>query len=292
MGKAGRAACILTPLVLTLASFICLVLIEIAGWNKGLLPSYYMIKFNTTELDLSSAIAGVASGLGGDLPGGIPTAIPSNLPSAIPSGIKSQLPSGIQSNLPSAIPTGLGGLKKRADIGTSISSILGPLVQEIESEVADIYAVHLWNYCSSDKPSGVIDYCSPRQKDFYFNPLEVFAQKLKGTATTTGAATSVTTNAAVQSLINADPALATEAAALSSTISSDLGGIENSILPSGAKDALDAYQKASKAMFILYAISFWTTLATLGASIFAVCSRWGSFCTWILSAVSRPLPSS
>lgn len=53
MGKAGRIVCITTPWVLTVASFICLALIELAGWNKGQLPSYYFLKANFTGLDVS-----------------------------------------------------------------------------------------------------------------------------------------------------------------------------------------------------------------------------------------------
>ncbi|KAI6856310.1 hypothetical protein KC318_g22229, partial [Hortaea werneckii] len=55
MGKAGRVVCIFTPWALTIASLICLALIEIAGWNKGQLTSYYFMKANFTGLDVSAA---------------------------------------------------------------------------------------------------------------------------------------------------------------------------------------------------------------------------------------------
>ncbi|EME89252.1 uncharacterized protein MYCFIDRAFT_129792 [Pseudocercospora fijiensis CIRAD86] len=51
MGKAGRLACIFTPMALTIASFIALVLIEVAGWNT--LDSYYFFRANLTDLDVS-----------------------------------------------------------------------------------------------------------------------------------------------------------------------------------------------------------------------------------------------
>ena len=51
------------------------------------------------------------------------------------------------------------------------------------------------------------------------------------------------------------------------------------------KEALEAYRKIGKAMFYLYAVSFWATLATIVAGILAVCSRWGSLLTWILAFV-------
>ena len=55
MGKGGRIACILTPWLLTIASFICILLIEISGWNKSILPGYYFMKVNFTDLDVSGA---------------------------------------------------------------------------------------------------------------------------------------------------------------------------------------------------------------------------------------------
>ncbi|KAF7191350.1 SUR7 family protein pun1 [Pseudocercospora fuligena] len=51
MGKAARLACIFTPMALTIASFIALVLIEVAGWNT--LDSYYFFRANLTDLDVS-----------------------------------------------------------------------------------------------------------------------------------------------------------------------------------------------------------------------------------------------
>ena len=62
--------------------------------------------------------------------------------------------------------------------------------------------------------------------------------------------------------------------------------LENNLLGSTARKALEAYSKIGKAMFYLYAVSFWATLATIVAGILAVCSRWGSLLTWILAFVS------
>ena len=213
MGKAGRIACIFTPFALTVASFICLILIEIAGWNKGLLPSYYFLKVNFTDLDISSAT--------GDL----------------------------------------AGLADAATLTTAL--------QEIENNIADVYEIHLWNYCSGDNADGSIDYCSKREAQFTFDPIEVWG--LNATSTTSGA-TPTSSNTVIESAI--------------SSVTNDIGSIENNLLGSGTKDALDAYRKASKAMFILYAVAFWTTLATLALSIFAICSRWGSLCTWLFSSIS------
>jgi hypothetical protein len=35
MGKAGRIACIVTPMLLSLASLITMVFVEMGGWNAG-----------------------------------------------------------------------------------------------------------------------------------------------------------------------------------------------------------------------------------------------------------------
>ncbi|KAK5688018.1 hypothetical protein LTR17_026568 [Elasticomyces elasticus] len=57
MGKAGRIACITIPWALTVASFVCLVLIEIAGWGSGggMLQDYYFMKANFTNVTFSTA---------------------------------------------------------------------------------------------------------------------------------------------------------------------------------------------------------------------------------------------
>ena len=46
MGKAGRIACIATPMALSLAAFICLVLVFLGNYNKndGNLTSIYFMK--------------------------------------------------------------------------------------------------------------------------------------------------------------------------------------------------------------------------------------------------------
>ena len=57
MGKAGRIACIFTPWALTVASFICLILVELGGWrtHSTELNSLYFFQANFTGLDVSSA---------------------------------------------------------------------------------------------------------------------------------------------------------------------------------------------------------------------------------------------
>jgi hypothetical protein len=56
MGKGARIACIFTPWALTIASFVCLVLIELSGWNKSSpLGQFYFMQANFTGLDISGA---------------------------------------------------------------------------------------------------------------------------------------------------------------------------------------------------------------------------------------------
>jgi hypothetical protein len=52
MGKVGRIACIATPMVLTIISFILLIVVFIAGWNKGdsNLSSLYYFKVRLSSL--------------------------------------------------------------------------------------------------------------------------------------------------------------------------------------------------------------------------------------------------
>lgn len=53
MGKAGRVACIFIPMALTIASFICAILLQVAGWNT--LDSYYFFRANLTDLSVDGS---------------------------------------------------------------------------------------------------------------------------------------------------------------------------------------------------------------------------------------------
>ncbi|KAI9797077.1 MAG: hypothetical protein M1833_005682 [Piccolia ochrophora] len=52
MGKAGRFACIVVPMCLTLASLICILLVELGGTNKGMagLNDLYFLKIDPSDL--------------------------------------------------------------------------------------------------------------------------------------------------------------------------------------------------------------------------------------------------
>ena len=206
MGKAGRVACILTPWLLTIASFICIVLVEISGWNKGILPDYYFMKVNFTDLDVSGA-----------------------------------------SNLANT---------------TTLTAAL----KEAQGDLANIYEIHLWNYCNSSTTNDTIQQCSGRTAGFTFDFINTW-----GLNTTAAASDSGNTNSNNELQNAAD------------NIKDKTEELENNLLGSTARKALQAYRKIGKAMFYLYAVSFWATLATIVAGLLAVCSRWGSLITWILA---------
>lgn len=206
MGKAGRVVCIFTPMALTIASFICLVLIQVAGWNT--LDSYYFFKANLTAFD--------ATGSSGDN---------------------------------QALSDAIGQIKVAGGIG-------------------DVYNVHLWNYCYSNNSDGSDKTCSKRESQFVFNPIDIW-----GLNTTSESATTTTSSDnAVESAIN--------------SVKQNYDELEDELLGSSGKKALDAYKSVAKWMFIAYQIAFWCTLATIVLGLLAVCSRWGSLTTWILSFVS------
>ncbi|KAF4311525.1 Actin cortical patch SUR7/pH-response regulator PalI [Botryosphaeria dothidea] len=66
MGKVGRFACIFTPMALSLAAFICLIIVFLGNWNKndGNLTSIYFMK-----ADLSEFRSNISSLSSIDIPG-------------------------------------------------------------------------------------------------------------------------------------------------------------------------------------------------------------------------------
>ncbi|KAK5126744.1 hypothetical protein LTR85_009678 [Meristemomyces frigidus] len=213
MGKAGRIACIFTPWALTIASFVCLIMVELSGWNTGMESSLYFFEADFTNLTVSSASS--------------------------------------------------------AENTTTLTLALE--AAQTENLLADVYQIHLWNYCSANSSStnGTVDYCSKRQSEYYFDPVEVWG--LNSTTATSATSTSSSDNA-VESEI--------------STLKNNTEALENKILGKSGREALDAYKHVAKWMFIAYEVSFWTTLATIVCGILAIFSRWGSLLTWLFSVVS------
>ncbi|KAK3674990.1 hypothetical protein LTR78_005334 [Recurvomyces mirabilis] len=213
MGKAGRIACITIPWALTVASFLCLILIETSGWtNTTSTSQFYFLQADFRNLSTASA-----------------------------------------SNLANT---------------TTLTAALE--LAQSENQLAKLYQIHLWNYCSSSKTDGSIDFCSKKESQFVFDPLSVWG--LNGTNATSSSSDSAAANNVVQSEIN--------------QAKDSAEGLENKLLGKSGKAALDTYRHVAKWMFIAYEISFWTTLATIVCGILAIFSRWGSFFTWLFSIAS------
>lgn len=62
-------------------------------------------------------------------------------------------------------------------------------------------------------------------------------------------------------------------------------GVQNE-LPSHLRNGLTVYKDVSKWMFIAYVVAFLATVAELVVGVFAICSRWGSCVTSLISGVS------
>lgn len=216
MGKAGRIACIFTPMALTIASFVCMIFIEIGGWSSGssTLNNLYFMKADFTNITTATA---------GDL-----------------------------SN------------------STTLTAALE--LAKNNNELADIYEIHLWNYCQTNESDTTIDYCSSRSGSFWFDPIEVWHLN----ATNTTSLSTPTGSTELPSAVQSEEA----------KLENNATALETSLLGKSAADGLKAYKDVSKWMFIAYEIAFWTTLATILCGILAIFSRWGSFLTWLFSIVS------
>jgi len=115
-----------------------------------------------------------------------------------------------------------------------------------DKNLKDIYEVYMWNYCSGTKDNGT----SGGVKLDFCSPRK--AQ------------------------FWFDPV---EVWGLNGT------GITN-ILPSEFNKGLSLYHKASTWMFVAYTLSFWVTAASIVVGLLAICSRWGSCATTIVSSAA------
>lgn len=142
----GRVFCLTVPFAFTLASLVCICIIETAQiTNKDL----YFAKFHTQNLSVSveSAAGLVGRGL-----------LPSVNLKARDSGI-AHLHTEALSSSSSAVSSALSGTNLTAsDLG-----------------LADYYTVGLWNYCNRTSSNGsATRSCSDRKSQFYFDPFSVW----------------------------------------------------------------------------------------------------------------------
>jgi hypothetical protein len=133
------------------------------------------------------------------------------------------------------------------------------------------YRVYLWSYCTADKSAGDMDWCSKKSSSFVFDPVDIFALNTTSASAATG--TSSADNALESEINNAK---------------NNLEGKLDNVLGNSATSALKVYKKVAKWNFYAYQIAFWTTLITIVVGLLAICSRWGSLCTWIMAGVSLP----
>ncbi|KAG9960776.1 hypothetical protein KCU61_g6143, partial [Aureobasidium melanogenum] len=216
MGKAGRAVCIFTPMALTIASFICVLLINLGGIDKS----------STTLNDLHFFTADFTN-------------------------------------------------------FTTDSSTLGTVINLAKEEgfISNKYEIFLWNYCDSGNgtSSENITHCSARQTGFWFNPYKVWSLEK---------ALNATEDAASDLAGTSDSSVLSE---LESYVSSNADALYDKVLDSSTRKSIDLYKKVSKWMFAAYFAGLWALILTIIFGIFAVCSRWGSFLTWICAIISTIL---
>jgi hypothetical protein len=140
---------------------------------------------------------------------------------------------------------------------------------EASGQLKETYRVYLWNYCSANKTSGDIDYCSDRQSGFVFDPIQQFALNATDAEIPTG--TSSGDNAITSAINNAKE---------------NAQEFQDNVLGDAASGAMKVYKRVAKWNFIAYQVAFWTTVITIVVGLLAICSRWGSLCTWIMAIVS------
>jgi hypothetical protein len=210
MGKAGRIACITTPMVLTIASLIALAFVEVSGWSKGSpLNNNYMMSINFSNFSTAGADSG--------------------------------------------------------DLTTALTAASAAGILE------DQYRVYLWSYCTGDKADSTMDWCSNKQSGFVFDPVDLFKLNSTDGATPTGTSSS---DNAVESAIN--------------SVKDKYENSKDELLGDTASKAMSVYKRVAKWNFWAYQIAFWTTVITIVVGLLAICSRWGSLCTWIMAVVSLP----
>lgn len=151
MGKAGRIACIITPMALTLASLICFLCVMVGQLgNNNKAPStslgqdLYFFKASSPPHYIYNKLTG---------------------------------PQADTSNFTTDPQTILDKAKDEGDKFNINNDLLDALTGAASSkELKDFYQVGLWSYCEGEKKDGVekITYCSSSKTQFWFNPVEVW----------------------------------------------------------------------------------------------------------------------
>ncbi|KAL8750203.1 MAG: hypothetical protein Q9184_006506 [Pyrenodesmia sp. 2 TL-2023] len=140
MGKAGRFACIFTPMAMTIASLICLVIVGLGGTNKNNsnLNNLYFFRANTTDIAITPE---ALTNLNPDIAKNIP-----------------------HNALTDAVLNGATGATKEA---------LG--IKDFYHVSLWNYCAG-----DFDNGTDKVTYCSPRKNEFWFNPVEVWGLNQTG----------------------------------------------------------------------------------------------------------------
>ncbi|KAI5272964.1 hypothetical protein E4T47_03788 [Aureobasidium subglaciale] len=217
MGKAGRAVCIFTPMALTIASFVCVLLINLGGISKS----------SSTLQDLHFFSADFTN-------------------------------------------------------FTTDSSTLGTVINLAKQEgfISNRYEIFLWNYCDSGNgtSSQNITHCSARKTGFWFDPYQVWSLE-KALNATEDVASDLAGTGVDSSIISQ----------LESYVTDNADALYDQVLDSSTRKSIDLYKKLSKWMFAAYFAGLWALIVTIVFGILAVCSRFGSFLTWICAIISTVL---
>jgi hypothetical protein len=164
------------------------------------------------------------------------------------------------------------GFKGRPELAEALS------LASMSGRLEDTYRIYLWNYCSGSRSSGEAMHresrCSERQSGFIFDPVGVFG--LNAISLSRQPDDGNKTDNSIVKAIDA--------------VEDDLKNLEMKVLGGTASRALSIYRRVARWNFIAYQCAFWTTLVTIIIGVVAICSRWGSFFTWIMAAVSFDHP--
>ena len=137
MGKAGRFACIFVPMLATIASLICLIIIAVGGTdqNKSAYNDLYFFRANTSRIQVNSSL------LSANVPSNIAT---DNIPNL-------NLING------SSSPAG---------------SVLG--IKDFYHISLWNYCSGDFSTNATGQSHDDVKYCSPHQNEFWFNPVDVW----------------------------------------------------------------------------------------------------------------------
>jgi hypothetical protein len=161
MGKAGRLACIFTPMALTIASLLCLaIVLSGQAYQKSDLSKelfFFKVRF--------------------------PNSASSPNPRDSPS------PANSDTDYAQADTTGFKNNPKtfeKLPEGVTPEAVEQMKVAASAGNMRDIYQVGFWNYCEADLKDGKEEnwHCTDRQNYFWFNPFQVW--KLENTSIQAG----------------------------------------------------------------------------------------------------------